>query len=459
MREDKSACKRHGQSVLGKVVGMDMEDNTIWLTGAQQKLIDRAVEAIISSYGSYDVIEDEAIKVASQAGPLPLGAARDFALERLLRACLTQNKPRKVMKALITKAFEIGDSMIKKPEEDMFTGDSVSRGQEAVCLKEDSISLPQKTTMAGYDAAARETVSRLLEASVAANTRRAYSSRLRAFFSWCSSATHSPTAPKTIALYIAAMVDGGKSVSTIQQTLSAISVCLRTAGQEDVTKSELVRRTVKGVRRTIGVAPVKKQPLRIPVLEAIICGIDRGTAAGSRDAALILLGFAGAFRRSELVSLDVTDLSPTAAADGRPAYEINLRRSKTDPEGRGQIKGIFSAGNARLCPVAALRDYMASCGISAGPLLRRIRKGDIVTAERLSDKAVARIIQKRAAAAGVTLDLSGHSLRSGFITSAAEAGRTERSIMNQTGHRSVTTLRGYIDRVNALQDNAAAGLL
>lgn len=317
----------------------------------------------------------------------------------------------------------------------------------------------QQNNIAIYDSEVTASVRSLLEAAVADNTRRAYLSRIKAFAAWCSATSLFPAASQTIALYIAALVDDKKSVSTIQQTLAAISVCLRSTGQEDVTKSEFVRRTAKGARRTIGVAPAKKQPLRIPVLEAIVCGIDRNINAGSRDAALILLGFAGAFRRSELVALDVTDLFPTVAADGRPAYEVNLRRSKTDPEGRGQIKGIFSAGNSLLCPVSALRDYMAGSEISAGPLFRRIRKGNMMVADRLSDKAVALIIKKRAAAAGVALDLSGHSLRSGFITTAAEAGRTERSIMNQTGHRSMTTLRGYIERVNALQDNAAAGLL
>lgn len=324
--------------------------------------------------------------------------------------------------------------------------------------------LPEEQNLiADYDATAQVTVSRLLEASVASNTRRAYSSRLKAFFGWCSAMSHSPSSTNTIALYIATLVDSGKSVSTIQQTLAAISACFRAAGQEDFTKNELVRYTAKGARRTIGAAPVKKQPLRIPVLETIIANINRCTAAGARDAALILLGFAGAFRRSELVSLNVADLSPTIAADGRSAYEVLLRRSKTDPEGHGQIKGIFSANkNARkyeLCPVTALRGYMTNCGIDCGPLFRRLRRGDVITQDRLTGTAVALIIKKRAADAGVTLDLSGHSMRSGFITAAAESGCTERSIQNQTGHRSVTTLRGYIDRVNALQDNAATGLL
>lgn len=180
-----------------------------------------------------------------------------------------------------------------------------------------------------------------------------------------------------------------------------------------------------------------------------------------RPSNLILLGFAGAFRCSELVALNVSDLRPTFASDGRPAIEITVRRSKTDQEAIGMVKGIFSAAEEKsVCPVKALQEYISSCKILDGPLFIRIRKGEqILHNERLNDRSVARILQHRAKSAGVELDLAGHSLRSGFITAAAEAGRTERSIQNQTGHRSVVTLRGYINKINALQDNAAAGLL
>lgn len=123
------------------------------------------------------------------------------------------------------------------------------------------------------------------------------------------------------------------------------------------------------------------------------------------------------------------------------------------------IKGIFSADNLALCPIRALSSYIADSDITEGPVFRSVRKGCFVTGRRLSDRAAARIIQQRAAPAGIELDVSGHSLRSGFITAAAEAGKSERSMQNQTGHKSVTVLRGYIDRINVLQDNAAAGLL
>lgn len=306
-------------------------------------------------------------------------------------------------------------------------------------------------------------VKALVEASIAANTRRAYASRLRIFADWCAAAgilPHTPVPPGILARYIAAMVDAGKSISTIEQSLAAISFFCRVNGYEDPTKNALIRRTLKGAKRTAGTAPIKKQPLRIPAMKAIVSNIDRSAAIGRRDAALILLGFAGAFRRSELVALDVTDLSLTVAADDRTAYEISVRRSKTDQEAAGMTKGIFSAEDKSLCPVAALRDYLSYFNIDSGPVFFRIRKGGkLAPDERLSSQAVARVLQLRAKNAGVQLDLAGHSLRSGFITAAAEAGRTERSIQNQTGHRSIVTLRGYIQRIDALQDNAAAGLL
>lgn len=311
-----------------------------------------------------------------------------------------------------------------------------------------------------------EKVKELLDASIAPNTRRAYASRIKMFSGWCESAgalSHFPAPPGLVARYIAAMVEAGRTIATIEQTTAAISFFHRVYGygEQDPTRNELVRRTLKGARRTVGAAPRKKQPIRIPVLKAIISEIDRKTATGRRDAALILLGFAGAFRRSELVGLNVADLSPVIARDGRPAYEVVVRKSKTDQEAVGMTKGIFSAaGDSSICPVKAVREYLSYCDIKKGPLFTRIRKGEMISrGERLSDRAVATILQHRAKNAGVELDLAGHSLRSGFITTAAEAGRTERSIQNQTGHKSVITLRSYIQRVNVLRDNAAESLI
>lgn len=311
-----------------------------------------------------------------------------------------------------------------------------------------------------------EKVKELLNASIAPNTRRAYASRIKMFSGWCESVgalSHFPAPPGLVARYIAAMVEAGRTIATIEQTTAAISFFHRVYGYEnqDPTRNELVRRTLKGARRTVGAAPRKKQPIRIPVLKAIISEIDRKTATGRRDAALILLGFAGAFRRSELVGLNVVDLLPVFAGDGRPAYEVVVRKSKTDQEAVGMTKGIFSAaGDSSICPVKAVREYLAYCDIKNGPLFTRIRKGEMISrGERLSDRAVATILQHRAKNAGVELDLAGHSLRSGFITTAAEAGKTERSIQNQTGHKSVITLRSYIQRVNVLRDNAAESLI
>lgn len=326
-------------------------------------------------------------------------------------------------------------------------------------IEQENIDLTQKLLPPAYGGTVRD----LIEASMSENTKRAYASRVKMFASWCAkngTLPHFPTSPFLLSNYIAALIDNNKTIATIEQTLAAISFWHKLYRHEDPTKNELVRSTLKGAKRMIGTAAHKKQAIRIPVLKAIISKIDRGTAIGSRDAALILLGFSGAFRRSELVALNVVDLSPTVTTDGRAAYEITVHKSKTDQEAIGMIKGIFSATDKELCPVFAIREYLSFCEIREIPLFVRIRKGGRISHDqRLCGQSVARIIQRRAQNAGIELDVSGHSLRSGFITSAAEAGRTERSIQNQTGHKSIITLRSYIQRINILQDNAADGLI
>lgn len=308
-------------------------------------------------------------------------------------------------------------------------------------------------------------VKELLALSIAPNTRLAYASRIKMYEKWCAATgvpQFFPTSPGVLANYIAELVNIGNTVSTIEQTMAAISFMNKLHGADDTTKSELIKRTMKGVKRTVASTSPrrKKEPIRIPMLKAIISGIDRETATGSRDTAILLLGFAGAFRRSELVNLNIADLSPVIATDGRAAFEILVRHSKTDQTAAGMIKGIFSATDKSLCPVLAVKDYVFFCQIRTGPLFVRIHKGSAIAHnERLCAQSVAKIIQTRAKNVGIEIDLSGHSLRSGFITAAAEAGKTERSIQNQTGHRSVITLRSYIHRVNVLQDNAADGLV
>ena len=173
---------------------------------------------------------------------------------------------------------------------------------------------------------------------------------------------------------------------------------------------------------------------------------------GLRDRALLLIGFAGAFRRSELVSLDVEDVEECAEG-----LRVTLRRSKTDQEGAGEVKGIPYGRKLETCPVRALRAWLEAAGITAGPIFRSVNRHGQVQPGRLSDKAVALVVKRAAEAAGFDATrYAGHSLRTGLTTSAAAAGVQERDIMRQTGHRSVNMVRRYIREGELFRSNAAA---
>lgn len=298
--------------------------------------------------------------------------------------------------------------------------------------------------------------------TMAGETMRAYKSRLSAFAAWCESAGRSslPASPATVAAYLESLESAGKSAATISQVVAAISKMHKVQGLENPCVSEVVKAARKAARRRLGVAPHQKAAATSEVVRALVSGIEGTTLTDKRDKALLLCGFAGAFRRSELVGLRVSDLTEEKTPEGRPVFVVTIRHSKTDQEGRGMNKAIFAARprEKRFCPVAALREWIAAAGLAGDdPLFPRIRKGgQLDKAAPLGGDSVALIIKKRAAAAGVELELSGHSLRRGFVTSAVDAGASERSIMNQTGHKSPMTLRRYIERHSVMTDNAAA---
>jgi integrase len=177
------------------------------------------------------------------------------------------------------------------------------------------------------------------------------------------------------------------------------------------------------------------------------------SVTGLRDRALVLLGFAGAFRRSELAALEIADLE--AVPEG---LRVTVRRSKGDPEGRGQVIPIVRGTQG--CPVAAVGTWLCSAEIQKGPLFRRIRKGARVTSAGLTAHSVAQIVKAAAGRAGFDpTGIGGHSLRAGFVTSAAVAGRSLFRIMDVTRHRRVDTLRGYVRRAEEFRDHAGVGLL
>lgn len=308
----------------------------------------------------------------------------------------------------------------------------------------------------------QEKVRQLLRASVAPETRRAYASRLKRFFAWCQAegvSTAFPTSPEVLAAYVASLADNGAAPATVEQILAAIAAAHRAEGMPSPTETLLVKKTLKGYRREHGAAPTsRKDAATLEVVRLLLDATRGDTTKDIRDAAIISMGFAGAFRRSELSALNIEDLKWTVR-DGTEVLVINVRRSKTDQEAQGMLKAIFPGRDEATSPTSLLKKWLSLVELQEGPLFRQILKNGQVTDERLSAQSIRLVVLRAASTAGLSLDLSAHSLRIGFVTTAIRQGKTERSIMNQTGHRSVQTLRGYFRREDAIEDNAARELM
>ncbi len=259
--------------------------------------------------------------------------------------------------------------------------------------------------------------------------------------------------PQTIALYLTDLSKTHR-VSTLYRRLSGISQAHQAAGQTSPTRDPQVRLVFQGIRRTLGSAPDQKQPAITAEVRAMIETLDLSTLSGVRDRALLLVGFAGAFRRSELVSLDVGDVS--FAADG---LVVQLRRSKTDQEAIGRKVGVPFGSNPLTCPVRALREWLERGAIVRRPIFRPIDRHGNVKPQRLTDQSVALIVKRCAKDAELDPEkYAGHSLRSGLATAAAMADVSERSIMAQTGHKSLPVVRRYIRDGSLFRRNAAAAV-
>lgn len=314
-------------------------------------------------------------------------------------------------------------------------------------LTSDNTLLSESTTTALT--ASLPSLASFLEASLAANTRRAYRGDVAHFMNWGGSI---PTTPEVVAKYLAQHA-GRLTVATLSRRTVAIGKAHVMAGLANPTTSELVKLTIRGIRRTCG------QPQRqaaAAIKEDVLEMVSRinNSVKGRRDRALLLLGFAGAFRRSELVGLNVSDIQHVPQG-----VVIHLRRSKTDQEGTGRKVGIpFARGAA--CPVRALTAWLATSGVTDGPVFRPVSRHGHVSPARLSGEAVAVIIKECARAQGLDHSrYSGHSLRAGFATSAAAAGVAAWKIRQQTGHASDTMLSRYIRNGELFRDNAAGYLL
>jgi len=261
-----------------------------------------------------------------------------------------------------------------------------------------------------------------------------------------------PSSSNTVAAYIAECA-GHLKPGSIQRKLNAISEAHKAAGLDSPTHAAIVRNTLKGIRRTLRTTPTQKVPALTDDIRAMVDATDAGII-GARDRALILLGFAGAFRRSELVGLDIED-----CAFGKEGLTVTLRRSKTDQDGLGRKIGIPYGSNPETCPVRTVQAWAQQASINIGPLFRSINRYGKVHARRLSAIDVARVVKKLAERVGLdTSKYAGHSLRAGHATAAAIAGASERSIMRQTGHRSIQMVRQYIRDGSLFRENSAGKL-
>lgn len=297
-------------------------------------------------------------------------------------------------------------------------------------------------------AAVPSEVARYLRGSCAAATRRAYRADLKDFERWGGSV---PCSPTTLARYVAERAAIHKP-STLARRVVGIGRAHVAYGFADPSKHELVRAVLRGIRREHGTAQRRAAPLLRDELLAVLGALPHDLR-GTRDRAVLTLGFAGALRRSEIVQLDVADL--IVVPEG---LRVHLRRSKTDQERAGRVIAV-PWGRTMGCPVAAVQAWLQASGIQEGPLFRAVVWGR-VSDRRLSAQSVSVIVKASLATLGkAEAEYSGHSLRAGFVTSAAQAGVGFLMIQQQTGHRSVSMLNRYLRASDLFAGNAAGALL
>jgi site-specific recombinase XerD len=294
-----------------------------------------------------------------------------------------------------------------------------------------------------------------LKSSKAINTIRAYKSDFKDFGAFCAKHTFRvlPTEPKIVALYLTYLSAKDAKVSTLKRRLVSIGMIHKLKGHYLDTKHPVIIENLMGIKRTKGSIQIGKKPILINHLKAIVDEINKEKTEEIkkiRDKSIILVGFAGGFRRTELISVDYEDLE--FVSEG---VKITLRKSKTDQFGEGMTKGLPYFTNETYCPVAHLKKWIKISNIKDGPVFRRFAKGCSLTSNRLTDQSIALLIKRYLALAGIeNKNYSGHSLRSGFATVSAESGADERSIMAMTGHKTTQMVRRYIREANIFKNNA-----
>ena len=293
-----------------------------------------------------------------------------------------------------------------------------------------------------------------LKKSKANNTLRAYKSDFKDFGAFC--AKHGlnslPTEPKIVSLYLTHLSKNSK-ISTIRRRLVSIGMVHKLKGHYLDTKHPIIVENLMGIRRVIGSIQTGKKPILINHLKLLINAINEQKIEEIkklRDKSIILIGFGGGFRRTELISINYEDLE--FVPEG---LKITIRKSKTDQFGEGMIKGLPYFSNEIYCPIVNLKKWIDISKIKSGPIFRRFSKGSTLTDKRLTDQSVVLLMKKYLNLAGIeSKNFAGHSLRSGFATVAADSGADERSIMAMTGHKSTQMVRRYIRDANIFKNNA-----
>tara|TARA_Y100000389_G_scaffold191126_1_gene216779 strand:+ start:33 stop:989 length:957 start_codon:yes stop_codon:yes gene_type:complete len=294
-----------------------------------------------------------------------------------------------------------------------------------------------------------------LQSSKSINTVRAYKSDFTDFSLFCAKNGFKslPSEPKIISLYLTYLSTKEVKMSTLKRRLVSIGVIHKLKGHYLDTKHPAIIENIMGIKRRKGSIQKGKKPLLINSLKEIIDVIDqqkKEKIKKIRDRSIILIGFSGGFRRNEIVSLDFDDLD--FVSEG---LKINIKRSKTDQFGEGFTKALPYFDSPQYCPVVSLRNWLEISRIKSGSVFRRFTKGSKLSENRLTDQTVALLIKEYLSMLGIdTKNYSGHSLRSGFATSAAESGVEERNIMAMTGHKSTEMVRRYIKDANLFRNNA-----
>ena len=297
-----------------------------------------------------------------------------------------------------------------------------------------------------------EAVAAFAAASKSEATRRAYRANLRQFSRWCRTERVEalPARPRTVARYLTALAGAGRSVSTIDRHAAAIGYGHRLAGHDAPTSAEEVRAVLTGIRNSLGRPPVQKKALTDDLVAKLVRKIPRDLV-GLRDRAMVLLCFAAALRRSELVALDVADIE-----EHRRGLTVTLRRSKTDQAGKGKRKGV---PDGKLKVPDAVAAWLKAAGIVEGPVFRGCDRGRIA-ANALTGTHFARIIKARCEAAGLDPTLfSGHSCRRGFASSADEHGADLKATSEHLGHAKLETTTGYMEASDLFRKNPGKGFV